>query len=203
MQVAVTFRHMDSSDPVRSYAEAARDPHVAELGDVFASSAQKEPPDWFALEELIGLIGCIFQITVSLGAEIGYNPGAVDDLLAMLDAFPFAHRGLSCHFFFDGREHLNMLSRRTDHIKKIAEFGTEPILDAYFRNLIQGCQDIPCDKLCHLDAALRHNTRHNAPALTAYHYDLIDELFTVMLKNNIALGIVLAHDQAAKVEFGV
>ena len=125
------------------------------------------------------------QITISLGAEIGYNPGAVDELLALLDAFPFSHHGLSCHFFFDGKEHLNMLSRRTDHIKKIAEFGAEPILDAYFRNLIQGCRDIPCDKLCHLDAALRHN----APVLTAYHYDLIDELFAVMLQNNIALEV--------------
>ena len=129
------------------------------------------------------------RITISLGAEIGYNPGAVDELLAMLDVFPFAHRGLSCHFFFDGTEHLNMLSRRTDHIQKIAEFGTEPILDAYFRNLIRGCREIPCDKLCHLDAALRHNIRHNAPALTAYHDELIDELFAVMLENNIALEV--------------
>ncbi|WPD21500.1 MAG: histidinol-phosphatase [Candidatus Electrothrix scaldis] len=125
------------------------------------------------------------QISIRLGAEVGYNPRAIDKLLAMLDAFPFAHRGLSCHFFFDGKEHLNMLSRRTDHIKKIAEYGTEPILDTYFKNLIQGCQDIPCDKLCHLDAALRHNT----PALTAYHYELIDELFAVMLQNNIALEV--------------
>lgn len=125
------------------------------------------------------------QITVRLGAEVGYNPGAVDKLLAMLDAFPFAHRGLSCHFFYDGKEHLNMLSRRTDHIQKIADFGAEPILDAYFNNLIQGCQDIPCDKLCHLDAALRHNT----PVLTEYHYELIEELFTVMVEKNIALEV--------------
>ncbi|WLE98571.1 MAG: histidinol-phosphatase [Candidatus Electrothrix communis] len=125
------------------------------------------------------------RITVRLGAEIGYNPAAVDELLAMLAAFPFAHRGLSCHFYFDGNEHLNMLSRRTDHIKKIAAFGTEKILDTYFSNLIQGCQDIPCDKLCHLDAALRHN----APVLTAHHHALIKELFAVMLEKNIALEV--------------
>ncbi|MCI5126407.1 MAG: hypothetical protein D3925_18500 [Candidatus Electrothrix sp. AR5] len=78
-----------------------------------------------------------------------------------------------------------MLSRRTDHIKKMDELGTEQILDTYFSNLIQGCQDIPCDKLCHLDAALRHNT----PVLTAHHYTLIDELFAVMLEKNIALEV--------------
>ena len=125
------------------------------------------------------------QITIRLGAEIGYNPTAVDETLAMLAAFPFAHRGLSCHFYFDGTEHLNMLSRRTDHIKQMDELGTEQILDTYFSNLIQGCQDIPCDKLCHLDAALRHNT----PVLTAHHYTLIKELFAVMLEKNIALEV--------------
>jgi histidinol-phosphatase (PHP family) len=78
-----------------------------------------------------------------------------------------------------------MLSRRTDHIKKMAELGTEPILDAYFTNLIQGCQNIPCDKICHLDAALRHN----APVLTAHHYSLIEELFMVMLDKDIALEV--------------
>ncbi|MCI5226024.1 MAG: histidinol-phosphatase HisJ family protein [Candidatus Electrothrix sp. AX2] len=125
------------------------------------------------------------QITVRLGAEVGYNPNAVDELLGLLDAFPFAHRGLSCHFYFDGKQHLNMLSRRTDHIQQMDELGTELILDAYFSNLIQGCQDIPCDKLCHLDAALRHN----APVLTAHHYSLIDELFAVMLAKDIALEV--------------
>jgi histidinol-phosphatase (PHP family) len=125
------------------------------------------------------------RITVRLGAEIGYNPDAVDKLLAMLAAFPFAHRGLSCHFFFDGGKHLNMLSRRTDHIQEIAAFGTEKILDTYFSNLIRGCQDIPCDKLCHLDAALRHN----APVLTEHHYTLIKELFAVMQEKNIALEV--------------
>ncbi len=125
------------------------------------------------------------QITIRLGVEVGYNPRAVDDLLAQLAAFPFTHCGLSCHFYFDGKKHLNMLSRRTDHIEKMAELGTEPILDAYFSHLIQGCQDIPCDKLCHLDAALRHN----APVLTTHHYSLIEELFTVMLDKNIALEV--------------
>ncbi|MCI5142728.1 MAG: histidinol-phosphatase HisJ family protein, partial [Candidatus Electrothrix sp. ATG1] len=97
------------------------------------------------------------QITIRLGAEIGYNPATVDELLVMLDDFPFTHRGLSCHFYYDGKDHLNMLSRRIDHIQKMAKIGTEPILDTYFKNLIRGCQEIPCDKICHLDAALRYN----------------------------------------------
>jgi len=125
------------------------------------------------------------KITIRLGVEIGYNQEAVDALLSMLDSFPFAHRGLSCHFYFDGKEHLNMLSRRVDHIGKLEKIGPETILNTYFSNLIQGCRDIPCDKVCHLDAALRHNS----PTLTAYHYELIEELFAVMLEKNIALEV--------------
>jgi len=125
------------------------------------------------------------RITVELGAEIGYNPEALDELLAVLEAYPFTHRGLSCHFFFDGKKHLNMLSRRTDHIQEMEALGTEPLLDAYFSNLIRGCRDIPCDKLCHLDAALRHN----APVFTEHHHALIEELFAVMREKNIALEV--------------
>ena len=126
------------------------------------------------------------QITVRLGAEIGYNPVAVDELLAMLASFPFEHRGLSCHFYFDGQEHLNMLSRRPEHIRKLQKIGPERVLDTYFNNLIQGCEHIPCDKLCHLDAALRHNT---GVFLTDYHNELIERLFRVMLEKNIALEV--------------
>ena len=125
------------------------------------------------------------HITIRLGAEIGYNAAAKDELLLMLDRFPFAHRGLSCHFYWDGKEHLNMLSRREDHIRKLEEIGTERILDAYFSALIEGCREIPCDKLCHLDAALRHNKIR----LTEHHHELIDQLFTVMQEKNIALEV--------------
>jgi histidinol-phosphatase (PHP family) len=125
------------------------------------------------------------QIIIRLGAEIGYNPAAVDELKAMIASFPFEHKGLSCHFYFDGKEHLNMLSRRKEHIRRLGEIGTERVLDAYFNNLIQGCEDIPCDKLCHLDAALRHNSVY----LTGHHHELIEQLFKIMLEKNIALEV--------------
>ncbi|MCI5223612.1 MAG: histidinol-phosphatase HisJ family protein [Candidatus Electrothrix sp. AR4] len=126
------------------------------------------------------------QITIRLGVEIGYNPEAVKELLAMLDSFPFEHRGLSCHFYCDGKEHLNMLSRRPEHIHKLGIIGTERVLDAYFNNLIRGCVDIPCDKLCHLDAALRHNS---GIYFSDYHNELIEQLFRIMLEKNIALEV--------------
>ncbi|WP_417914661.1 histidinol-phosphatase [Candidatus Electronema sp. JM] len=126
------------------------------------------------------------QIAVRLGVEIGWNAFAAEELLAVLESFPFEHRGLSCHFYFDGSRHLNLLSSKREHIDALAAIGPEPVLDAYFASLIEACAAIPCDKLCHLDAALRHLPPFR---LTARHHKLISELLQLMLKKNIALEV--------------
>ncbi len=126
------------------------------------------------------------QIRIQLGVEIGYNATALDELLALLDKFPFEHRGLSCHFYDDGKQDLNLLSHRLDHIQLLKELGSEKVLDTYFAHLIQACQCIPCDKLCHLDAALRHLPE---VPLTAHQQHLIRNLLHVMKEKNIALEV--------------
>ncbi|MCW5201025.1 histidinol-phosphatase [Desulfobulbus sp. F4] len=127
------------------------------------------------------------QIEVRLGVEIGWNAAAAAaDLLAVLASFPFEHRGLSCHFYFDGSRHLNLLSSRQEHIDALSRIGTEPVLEAYFTSLIEACQVIPCDKLCHLDAALRHLPPFH---LTSRHCQLISQLLEVMREKNIALEV--------------
>jgi histidinol-phosphatase (PHP family) len=125
-------------------------------------------------------------ITVRLGVEIGWNAAAVDELRVALARFPFEHRGLSCHFYFDGSRHLNLLSSRQEHIDALAAIGPEPVLEAYFASLIEACQAIPCDKLCHLDAALRHLPPFH---LSARHRRLISQLLQTMRCNDIALEI--------------
>jgi len=104
----------------------------------------------------------------------------------VLDAFPFEQRGLSCHFYFDGSRHLNLLSSRQEHINALTAIGHEPVLDAYFSSLIQACKHIPCDKLCHLDAALRHLPPF---VLTQKHRVLISELLHLLQDKGIALEI--------------
>jgi histidinol-phosphatase (PHP family) len=126
------------------------------------------------------------QIAIRLGVEIGWNAAAADELLAVLARFPFEHLGLSCHFYFDGKRHLNLLSSRQEHIDALSAIGPEPVLDAYFASLIEACGQIPCDKLCHLDAALRHLPGFS---LTDHHRQLISKLLQVMQRNNIALEI--------------
>ena len=126
------------------------------------------------------------QITVRLGAEVGYNPAAVTELRSLLSDFPFEHIGLSYHFYFNGRQHLNMVSSRPKNIRALTAAGTGQVVDEYFNGLIQACSLLPCDKICHLDAVLRH-----IPELTftAQQWLLIDQLLQVMLKKKIALEL--------------
>ncbi len=126
------------------------------------------------------------RITVRLGAELGYNPDAVPELRSMLTRFPFEHIGLSYHFYFNGQQHLNMVSSRPDNIRGLTAAGAEQVVDAYFNGLIQACTLFPCDKICHLDAVLRH-----IPNLifTAQQRRLIEQLLLLMQKKKIALEI--------------
>ncbi len=126
------------------------------------------------------------RITIRLGVEVGYNPAAAAQLRNQLAAFPFEHIGLSYHFFLSGRCHLNMVSRRQDQIQALIALGPEHILTNYFKGLIQACSDLPCDKICHLDAALRY-----LPGIsyTKQHRELIEELLLVMQQKDIALEV--------------
>jgi len=126
------------------------------------------------------------QITIRLGVEIGWNAAAVDELRAALDRFPFEHRGLSCHFYFDGSRHLNLLSSKQKHIDALLALDPDKVLEEYFRSLIQACDEIPCDKLCHLDAALRHLPDIR---LTSRHQEQISALLQLMRDKGIALEV--------------
>ena len=136
------------------------------------------------------------QIRIQLGVEIGWNGAAVDEIFAILAQFPFEHRGLSCHFYFDGTRHLNLLSSRQEHIKALQALQPDKILETYFASLQQACEVIPCDKLCHLDAALRHLPNIY---LTSRHQEQIKELFLIMqpypavelIQQAAALGLAL------------
>ena len=126
------------------------------------------------------------QITIRLGVEIGWNAAAIDELRAALDRFPFEHRGLSCHFYFDGSRHLNLLSSKQKHIDALLALDPDKVLEEYFRSLIQACDEIPCDKLCHLDAALRHLPDIR---LTSRHQEQISALLQLMRDKGIALEV--------------
>lgn len=126
------------------------------------------------------------QIAIRLGVEIGWNAVAVDELLAVLARFPFEHQGLSCHFYFDGSRHLNLLSSREEHLEALRAFKPDQVMENYFSSLLHACATIPCDKLCHLDAALRHLPDIR---LSSRHQEQISDLLRLLRGKGIALEV--------------
>ena len=125
-------------------------------------------------------------ISIRLGVEVGYNPASVAELRRQLARFPFEHVGMSYHFYFAENRHLNMVSRRQDNLDALADIGPNRVLDEYFSGLIHACNALPCDKICHLDAVLRH-----MPGLCFQkrHEEKVEQLLQIMRIKNIALEI--------------
>jgi len=125
-------------------------------------------------------------ISIRLGVEVGYNPASVSELREELSRFPFEHVGMSYHFYFAGNSHLNMVSGRQDNLDALAEIGPDSILDEYFSGLIRACNALPCDKVCHLDAVLRH-----MPGLRFQkkHEKKIEQLLQLLRAKKIALEV--------------
>ena len=126
------------------------------------------------------------SIEIRLGTELGYNPFAVNELQTMLDSFPFEHIGLSYHFFFDGTRHCNVVSRRSENITALRDVGIERVLDGYFSGLLDAVSLLPCDKICHLDAVLRHLP---GLRLAPQHHGQIVKLLDYISRKGIALEV--------------
>jgi histidinol-phosphatase (PHP family) len=126
------------------------------------------------------------RISIRLGVEVGYNPDAEDELVAAVDRFPFDHIGLSYHYFFDGTRHLNMVSSRQHNLDALERIGVDQVLAAYFDGLIRAVKILPCQKICHLDAVLRHLPHVTC---TQHNRQQIDRLLKIMAEKNIALEV--------------
>jgi histidinol-phosphatase (PHP family) len=125
-------------------------------------------------------------IAIRLGVEVGYNPEAIPQLQQMLNRFPFEHIGLSCHFLRIEDKFINIFSRRPENIKANLAAGPEYILTRYFETLTAACETLTCDKICHLDAALRHLPNIS---LTSQHEEQIERLMGLMCKKKVALEV--------------
>ena len=128
------------------------------------------------------------QIEIGLGAEVGYNPEAKDELLERIGRRPWDRIGLSCHFVRlpGSQDHLNLLSRRKKNQALIEQHGSGKMLSRYFSSLIEAVSVIPADVLCHLDAGLRHQP---GLCLEESHWEQIEVLLQGIKKAGIALEI--------------
>jgi len=95
-------------------------------------------------------------IDIRLGVETGFNPEAAATIRQRLARYPIERIGLSCHFYRQGGNHLNLLSRRRHSLEQLAAIGADTVVTTYFDTLIEAVATIDGDVLCHLDAVLRH-----------------------------------------------
>ena len=126
------------------------------------------------------------RINIGLGVEVGYNPQAIKPLQHHLARYPWDTIGLSYHFYSPAGLHYNMVSRNRDHIAALKARGLDRVAEDYFKGLIQALEEIPCDKICHLDAVLRHVPEFQ---FTDDHLDLIEMLLERMCVKGVALEI--------------
>lgn len=96
------------------------------------------------------------QIEIRLGAEMGCNPEAADELEARLARWPFERVGLSCHFHRHEGIDYKLLSRHPESLDVLTAVGVDRVLAAYLDTLIWAVRRFEGNVLCHLDAGLRH-----------------------------------------------
>ncbi len=128
------------------------------------------------------------KIAIGLGVEVGYNPEYCDELRERLAGRQWSRIGLSFHYarIPGDQDHLNLVSRKAENIRRAGEFGAERLLKDYIEVLMKAVQDLPATVLCHLDAALRY-----LPGLTwsESHLEQVDRLLAAVKSRGMAVEI--------------
>ena len=126
------------------------------------------------------------RITIKLGAEVGFNPRAVEKIYSSISTYPFEYTGLSYHYYNNGTQHLNMVSRRPENMTALSTIGTDKVISEYLEGLIQGVQLLDCNLLCHLDAAMRHQP---GIRFEQSHWKQIDQLLALVRAKEMSLEV--------------
>ncbi|MBU0680208.1 MAG: histidinol-phosphatase [Proteobacteria bacterium] len=126
------------------------------------------------------------RIRVGAGVEVGLNPQRLNEIRDFISSYPWNRVGLSYHYLESNGEHVNMLSRKQENIKRFDALGHEKVLTQYFNDLLAGLEKLEVDVVCHLDAPLRYC--HGVQFVTEHLY-LIDDILVEMARRKIALEV--------------
>ncbi|PID75470.1 MAG: restriction endonuclease [Deltaproteobacteria bacterium] len=128
------------------------------------------------------------KIRIRLGVECGYNSDSRDRLRQRLAAREWDEIGISCHFLLlpGEREHINLLSKREENLRRFAGLDCSELFRRYIANLSEAVTCLNGTVLCHLDAALRWVPGHR---LNDRHYQEIDDLLALISARGMALEI--------------
>ena len=163
-----------------AHAEAAidhpRDPRILwlENGDYQAY--------WEEGKELKAKYGD--RIRISIGLELGLNPGALKDLEEIILKYPWDRIGLSYHQLTDEDGHLNICSRRS--ISRIREVNNLEFVKRYYRDLTAHVSLIKPYMLCHLDVVRKHMDDYSSDPEVRR---LVRELLLEMRKEAVLLEV--------------
>lgn len=128
------------------------------------------------------------RIEILLGVEVGYSPTHAQELLQRLAARRWDRIGISYHFMQSphGGCHLNLVSRKEENIRAIADHGCDRTVLHYFKTLTEAVESLPGTVLCHLDAALRFQPD---VAIDTAYIQPIRTLLAAVKKKGMALEI--------------
>ena len=129
------------------------------------------------------------QITIALGVEVGYSPSHRSELLERLAKRNWDRIGVSYHFMEHpdpGKNHLNLLSRKSVNHDAIAAAGPDIVLAKYLQSLKEAITTLPGTVLCHLDAPLRHFPGHH---LDERYIKEIQDILKIVKRQGMELEI--------------
>ncbi len=126
------------------------------------------------------------RLRVGAGVEVGLNPQRLDEIREFICGHGWARVGLSYHYFEEKGQHINMLSRKQENLKRFAAIGHEKVLSRYFSDMLIAVKELQVDVVCHLDAPLRYC---QGVKFATEHWYLIDEILAEMARKKIALEI--------------
>jgi len=125
-------------------------------------------------------------LNIGLGVEVGYNPERVAEIRDFLGRYPWDRVGISYHYLAVAGRHYNLVSRKRDNLEVFGRLGVKPVLDAYFKGVLEAVELLPGTALCHLDAALRH---HSEVCFDAEHGAMIETILGALAGKGMALEV--------------
>lgn len=128
------------------------------------------------------------KIEIGLGTEVGFNPEAIEETLHRLKRHDWDWIGLSYHYHRVEPEefHYNLVSSRDSRVTTLSREKAAGILNDYYTILSQAIESLPCDMMCHLDAALRYHPEIREVPLP---WKQIDNLLNKIKEKDITVEI--------------
>jgi len=125
-------------------------------------------------------------IDIRAGLEVGINPHRLDELERALLRYTPQEIGLSSHYLLIDGHWVNVVSRRRENLEILSRHDPDRLASQCLDNLRMALERLPCHRVCHLDAMLRHL---DGWQLGPSHGREIRSVFNLMKEKGVCLEI--------------